>query len=519
MKRTETPSYQTSRPVTRLQKSESYVLDDLTAQATSPTTPDPRVAVVMCALIRISIRCPAPVNRRGTWGDGAHLRSGIVSLDIHDLEAGMSSSSGPRAKKVGSRSGNVQEGTNIAWKQMFLFFSRVPCKSSLLPRIRLITATKSSAFLVVGPLRPDPGDADTTVLLPSINIASTMSHSSELKISVVTCRIPSVQAQIRQSTIEGLQFFVDDLTHWLDGAFGDGSRPKPRDELKMIGSRFFGSKGSSSASSSVFDYKEDDPTSATIIRIEITETDVLLHVPRSTQGDHAAPERLLSLKASDLSTELRLNAAGRQETVVDVTIMDIDFSDITTSPHRILGRTVPLTLTAKNHPIFRLRFSSLADKATDTKESDIKTTLSSFTFFVTDELAWINDLKAFAKTPEGVFEDVVPSEITRIALDIYDGSIHLVPPTLPAALVIVLGYVDIRTDVISNAEEELVDIGLSNLVMLAVDDVSSTATLVPSSAGCAELWKTAGYAQLMDLGEFDARICRDLVELGRVDVS
>lgn len=338
---------------------------------------------------------------------------------------------------------------------------------------------------------------DPTVLLPSVHIKSTPSTiDPDSKTSVVNCRIPSVQAQIRQTTIQGLQFFADDLTHWLDGAFGDGSRPKPRDELKMIGSRFFGSKASSSASSSAIEADDDDDkTSASMVKVTITETDVTLYVPRSTGSSDG--HLILALRASDLNASIESNVAGRQETVVALSIMDAMFSDETDtlSKRMILSRTAPFTLTAQNHPIVHLKFSSLTDGITGTKETSVKAVLSSFTFFVTSDITWVNDLAAFAKTPEGVFEDVVPSEITKIALDVYDGSIHLTPPSLTGAAVIVLGVLEVKTDIVSGADESLVDLLLGSSGLLVVDDM---AAVLPSTAGSLntiEAWKVGGLGE------------------------
>jgi autophagy-related protein 2 len=487
-----TPTSST-RPAPLSRRSESYVLDDLDYRAAKAAIePRKEIAVIKCPMLRLSIRCPAPPNRRGTWGDGAHLRSGIVTLDLHGLHAKMSGPEEPGNKRT--LAGDEQGGSIVEWKKMIFFFSRVPGRTTLRSnRDALSLATKSSAFLVIGPLSPEPGDLDPTVLLPSVHIKSTASTiDPDLKTSAITCQIPSVEADIRQATIEGLQFFADDLTHWLDGAFGDGSRPKPRDELKMIGSRFFGgSKGSSSASSSAIIDDEDDKKSATTLKLFITETDVSLHVPRS-EGS-TKDERVLAFRASDLYVAIDTNIAGRQETAVSLSIMDATFADETdlTSKRIILSRTTPFTLAAQNHPIMHLRFSSLTDGMTDTKETSIKTILSSFTFFVTSDITWISDLAAFAKTPEGVFEDVVPSEVTRIVLEVYDSSIHLTPPSLTGAAVVVLGVLEVRSDIVSGAEESLLEMTLGSSGFLLVDDTMTTASLIAGLPSSVEAWKVS----------------------------
>jgi len=309
--------------------------------------------------------------------------------------------------------------------------------------------------------------------------------------SAVTCRVPSVQAKIRQSTIEGLQFFADDLTHWLDGAFGDGSRPKPRDELKMIGSRFFGSKASSSASSSAIEDEDDDKMSAATLRVFVTETHVTLHVPHSTLPSDE--ERVLALRASDVSATVESNIAGRQETVVVLSIMDAAFLDKTIASEKrvIMSRTTPFALAAQNHSIVNLRFSSLTDGITGTKETSIKTVLSSFTFFVTSDIAWVKDLAAFAKTPEGVFEDVVPSEVTKISMEVYDGSIHLTPPNLSGAAVIVLGVLELKTAIVSDADESIAELAVGNSGLLMVDDAATASAPPVGISSSLEAWKVS----------------------------
>jgi len=330
---------------------------------------------------------------------------------------------------------------------------------------------------------------DDSVLLPVVEVKTQVERSTLVKTSLVTCRIPSVQANIRQSTIEGLQFFADDITHWLDGAFGDDSAPKPRDDLKMIGSRFFGSKGSSSASSSAIEDDEEDTMAATILRVIISEADIALLVPRGPTT-WLSGERTLALRASDMDAKVEINTTGRQETAFSLALMDADFSDRSAAeaPSRLFGRTTPLTLTTRNQPLIQLRFSSLTDVVSETKETGIKLACSSFTLFVTSDVSWVKDLALFAKTPEGVFENVVPSEVTRISLQLNECSVHVAAPILPGAIVAVFGVVDLKTDIISDAEESLLEFGVSSSYLLAVDDLGVIGPLEPGLVAL-EAWK------------------------------
>ncbi|WVQ98559.1 hypothetical protein IAU59_005685 [Kwoniella sp. CBS 9459] len=495
----------TVRPqVAPRQHTTESIIDDLDAQASSYSTIRASMTKPLikmrCPLVRLDIRCPAPVNRRGTWGDGGHLRSGIVTLDLHNLRMKVASTDPQQDRGLlrtpKSLNRTEGEGTQVQWDKMVLFFARA-------------SERKSSAFVVVGPLAPEPGEIDQSALLPTVELKTSVSPITSRKTTLVNCRIPCVQAKIRQQTIEGLQFFADDITHWLDGAFGDGSAPKPRDDLKMIGSRFFGAagstRGSSSASSSTAD-EEDGELSATVLSVNVDETDISLFVPRLDGG-----ERTLSLKSSDLDVKVESNVAGRRETAFSLSVMDTDFSDRTdiSLPIRILGRTTPYTLTSHQIPLIQLRFSSLTNVVTDTKETGISLTCSHFTFYLR-ELEWISDLRRFAKTPEGVFEDVVPSEITRIRLHLNDCSSHLATPTLKGAVVIVLGSTEIKTDLRSDADSNEVKVNAGRIGVLAVDEVGASTDLPVGLTDSTEAWKKAGYAHLIELISAEVQGVKDL---------
>ncbi|WWC85245.1 uncharacterized protein L201_000107 [Kwoniella dendrophila CBS 6074] len=486
------------------------IIDDLDAQASSFSTiqvtqlPKP-IINIKCPLVRLDIRCPAPINKRNTWGDGGHLRSGIVTLDLHHLRTKITSS-----KKISDMShknpeGSSGEGTNIMWEKMVLFFSRAPER-------------KSCAVLVIGPLAPDSTDIDVSPLLPSVEMRSFTSAATEKKTTSITCKIPSVQAKIKQKTIEGLQFFADDMTHWLDGAFGDGSAPKPRDDLKMIGSRFFGApgstRGSSSASSST-EEEDDSELSATILNLEISETDISLHIPRPDGN-----ERILALKASDMGIKVESNTAGKHETAFNLSLMDAEFSDKSdpTNPVIILGRTTPYGLTVQRHPLVQLRFSSLTNVITSTKETGVSVSLFGLTFHL-KTVDWVTDLARFAKTPEGVFEDVVPSEVTRIKVLLQDCSVHTTAPTLGGAVVAVIGVMDIGTDIRSDGEENEIKASASRLAILAVDDLSGVDALCVSQGESVEAWKKAGYAQLAEIITVDLQFIRDLTGTSEVSLE
>lgn len=365
---------------------------------------------------------------------------------------------------------------------------------------------------MIGPLAPEEGDEG--VLLPMVNVRSEIAPMTGVKTQSVTCKIPSVQAKIRQPTVEGLQFFADDMTHWLDGAFGDGSAPRPRDDLKMIGSRFFGSKASSSASSSGDYDDEDDFGSATLFRLAVSEVEVALLVPKvkGAAESSLATERILSLRASDMDIKLESNSTNKQETSVTLTAMDADLFHMDepgSEPNRLFGRTTPLNYSTHTQPLVNLRFSSITHEDR-TKETGLRLTTNACTVYVTRDLEWVHDLALYAKTPEGVFEDVVPSEVTRIALHVYDCSLHVSAPTMPGALLAVMAVIEVRTAMESESDENTIDVGVSGLYLLAIDDRES-ATPLQHHVQSLEAWKRAGYAQLVEIVALDGQVVRSSV--------
>ncbi|CAK9781050.1 hypothetical protein CC85DRAFT_269388 [Cutaneotrichosporon oleaginosum] len=485
---TPTAPHAASRPLTSLRPAEDPPHFGRRGSMAAP----PRVLLtVRCPMIRLDIRCPAPLSRRGSWGDGAHLRSGIVTLDIHDLNIRVAEDKLDARRHL---SPDVSGGINVEFQKVVLLFSRVP-------------EQRSSAFLVIGPLAPDEGDEG--VLLPTVNVRSELSPLTGVKTQSVTCKIPCIQAKIRQSTVEGLQFFADDMTHWLDGAFGDGSAPKPRDDLKMIGSRFFGSKSSSSASSTGDYDDEDDFGSATLFRLAVSEVEVALLVPKvkGALESSTTSERIVSLRASDMDVKLESNSTNKQETSVTLTAMDADLFHMAepgSKPHRLFGRTTPLNYSTHTQPLVHLRFSSLT-REDRSKETGIRLSANACTIYVTKDLEWVHDLALYAKTPEGVFEDVVPSEVTKVTLSVYDCSVHVAAPTMPGALLAVMTAIEVRTAMESESDDNTIDIGLSGLYLLAIDDRDS-ATPLQHHAMSLEAWKRSGYAQLVELVVLDGQI-------------
>ena len=332
-------------------------------------------------------------------------------------------------------------------------------------------------------------DHKTKSLPPVVEIRKRTVPSSGIPMRIIDCRIPSVEANIEQSTIEGLQFFADDITHWLDGAFSEGNAPKPRDDLKLIGSRFFASKGSSSASSSLLNDEEDKGIAT--IRLIITEADFTLHVPRKQVDMRRVPDRILVLRASDVDAKVETNATGRQETAFHVTFNNTEFLDCSdTSPKRIVARTPGLPLVVQADPLITIRFSSMTDPVSGAKETAVRLLCKHFTIFLDKDLLWAKELARFAKPPEGVFEDVVPSEVVHISIQLRDISVHAAAPNTGGALVAIIEEVEGRTDLVGDGDENVFDFGFVGQ-LLALDQLPTVDDWGSGNQSSKEVWQVS----------------------------
>jgi autophagy-related protein 2 len=67
----------------------------------------------------------------------------------------------------------------------------------------------------------------------------------------------------------------------------------------------------------------------------------------------------------------------------------------------------------------------------------------------------------------------VPSEVTRISIQLDDTSVHVAAPTHPGALVLSLGHLAVSTELVSDATGKTVEIAGSGIRTLLIDDLKA----------------------------------------------
>ncbi|GAA5882896.1 hypothetical protein JCM1840_000742, partial [Sporobolomyces johnsonii] len=153
-------------------------------------------------------------------------------------------------------------------------------------------------------------------------------------------------------------------------------------------------------------------------------------------------------------------------------------------------------------PVVRLAFSSSVEQETGVKESKLELALSQFTYFATADVAWIDELGAFAQAPAGAFEHVVPNELTRLRLGLSDASVHLSSPTLASHVVVTLEDARLRTDLMPDLPRTTLGAEIAGLRVMAVEGEGDLRDAKPGGGGAGEgwrWWKAKGFVQLLEV--------------------
>lgn len=225
---------------------------------------------VTCDLVRIELRVPLSVPRVGLKRNkalrkkllGLEVRTGIVILDaqmvnlsIHGMQSSEAGTDQPKihhdlpSLSRGSR--GQEDGVITSIDQITLFYKGV-------------SDTRASVFAILGMLTSEegpPGAAANVELerpLPPRLVYS--SKPAKLKSrgtgeitgpegGLVDFQLPALRVSLSKELLDGLELMADDLTLWSSGLGVDDNSETDNgtEALKILGSRFFGSKHSISA--------------------------------------------------------------------------------------------------------------------------------------------------------------------------------------------------------------------------------------------------------------------------------
>ncbi|THH20691.1 hypothetical protein EW146_g715 [Bondarzewia mesenterica] len=476
-------------------------------------------------MVRMEVRCPPPLSRSP--------RSGAFILDIHGITLStlpLTSVSQPSARFAGINVTASPPPTNRSKANTTLLLAaewrRVVMASSL------VGEEKARVFLSLGSLSasPEPVEDDQhsrsrspgLVSRPaSLTVVRTRPStrpsggSRETGALVVSADIPSVHINLSKPVLDGLQLWADDvqqITEQSMAAFsGDNDTEKASSQNpSLIGSKFFvnptrGSKDSAS-NLSIGVGENNTPNSETILKAAVSDVFVRLMVPREEADGKLGPAQPFDILASDVDALIELKPEGKDETVVTLSVMDVNIMDRHSSPSTpFLSLVTPRSLVSSPRPLAKIRFTSLVAPESIAKESRVRLTLCGFLYNLVPDFQWIADLARFAKSPPGAFESVVPSERTRVFVKIMDGSVRLLAPKHPGALALHIGELEFSTDLVGDSTETSLNLSVPALGVLLTDDHRAAEEEISSQnlmgTKGIRFWKRSGYALLAEIAD------------------
>jgi autophagy-related protein 2 len=137
----------------------------------------------------------------------------------------------------------------------------------------------------------------------------------------------------------------------------------------------------------------------------------------------------------------------------------------------------------------KIRFTARAIPETSAKESLLKITLLGLLCTLNRDFSWTNDLSIFFKAPPEVtgdlsydhntiwlmsileaFDNVVPSERTRLSVKVQDSALRVVGVDRPVSLVLHVGELGLLTDLVDSSSDSSMSLDLPRLRVLLTED-------------------------------------------------
>ncbi|KAL4267314.1 Autophagy-related protein 2 [Pleurotus pulmonarius] len=432
---------------------------------------------VKLAMVRLQLRCPSPSRYT--------QRSGAVILDIFNIELSTGESANKPAPKFvdfdngsGLPSGNTLASVSFEALSLSLALAQTTRARGLIYATGQSSANSATPPCRVVVMKPEPVNSHTPPLSLILEIAS-------------------VRAVVPKDLLDGVQYWADDLSQLLEGLNKIPEEDSDTDRASMIGSRFFAKSRSGSTTGSGLTVGRKQPTeqSETVVKVMISEAHLTVLLPRQRANQ---PSRPIIVRASEIDILLELKPEGKDQTVVTLAVMDASVTDYPEGEcvRKLIGLTVPHSVTYTPKPMIKLRFISLIVPETTAKEARIHLTLCGFEHTVHPDMAWIEDLATFSKAPPGAFESVIPSERTKITVKVNDGSIRAIASTYPGAVLLYIG--DFTFSTVLGESAMSYDLDASDLAILVVDDLADVSSEKPNAKGLLH-WKGIGYALVSEV--------------------
>ncbi|KAK4049710.1 autophagy- protein 2 [Microbotryomycetes sp. JL201] len=428
-------------------------------------------------MLRISIRC-APPSKLGAADRNIsmHLRSGIAVIDCQNIAL--------RQTKCNE--------TRLEGDRVLLAFASV-------------NATQAQTVFAMSTL--DLDDAGPSAIRPSVTILSSQPAGAATTTSTIEANVPLARCNLDKPNFDSLQLFADDVSQWTSRTFGGSERSflgsDMREESKLIGSRYFGAKSfarpgrQGSGSDSLI---ASQPS--TIIKLVMT--DGILDVFFGQQQE--AP-RHLRAKIQDVSVQADLLTEGKTTLRLEAAVGDLSLAEIRPQEQSkaLLSRHFPATIHGTQCPVLRVGFTSLCEPDTGIKETRVQVKLSNLLYHLLPDLTYIDDLFRFSKAPSGVFEQVVPSELTRLRITISDAAVHITAPRTESQIVSCISLAQMSADLMPDNLRTVFDV-TAEAFLLAVDSAEDLIEPDQQCLSILELWQARGFKLIASVDDIELEV-------------
>ncbi|KAJ3725873.1 hypothetical protein C8R42DRAFT_575547 [Lentinula raphanica] len=461
-------------------------------QSTRHTANEGPNLIVHFPFVRANLRC--------TSRDVRSSRSGAVVLDIQQLALTKGNAHTSRKTASFEPQSTTQRSKPTENIMVETELRRLVIASSA------AGSSRAAAMLSIGHLQDEDSGFESRPLLPRILVSQSRQGSASTM--MLNLSLPSLFVNLSKDPLDALQYWVDDASQLAQKASqyssSDGGTEKAVSrESSLIGSHYFAKSNTASGATSLASNSAEVKVD-TAVKVFISEGESFCRI-QLRRAEHQII-RPFDIEASDIETTIQIRPEGKDETVATLALMNLTINDHTSNKgvRTLISLTKAQSLRQEPQPLIKLRFTSEIVPETMAKESRVRIRLWGFTYQLFPDFSWLSDLVVFTSAPPGAFETVVPSERTKITLRVVDGSVKVLAPTHPGALLLHIGNLDLATDLIGESPKLEFMLKVYSAALLGIDDMAEF-HVSTTSAESFSFWKKCGFVLLSEITDFMLR--------------
>jgi autophagy-related protein 2 len=477
---------------------------------------------VSCPLIRVEVRAHLDENIESI-GDtlGLSTRSGIIAIDFIEVHLEQADCKHEHASSVrftepamGSRTEIIptftypQQQTKLTMSELHI--------SHLTPQ-----AAQDTQFATISPLRSK--DQAESAVRPTLTYAAGTPNALDML-------MPSIELEMSKGLLTYLEFLADDLSLWnarVHGWYEHISAQKTTNALRILGSRFFGSRYSYSTlsdSSVSTEIGRDKGTNRPTLNALIHEATLRIYLPAmdtqeqqaQSTAEHLEDPGHLTCHANEIQAQFdgaySETASSLRLTLAGLSVRHSARQEI------ILEQTLGNPLGQLRRPVLNIQVISTVERDTSFRGSQINVSFCNSTISYDGDVSFIRQLQAFAKAPQGIFEHVEPNEVTRLSLQIEDVTFLLCPKRTTARAAIVVGLLTLRSKVISDYPRNATKLTLNNSGVYIGETLSEKNNNDIRARRVTELWQSRGLSRVLQASGVEVVSTKSTLTLPEIDL-